>query len=75
MAALSHERPVNFNEQEAQMRNGLFAVAAAFILAGIGVWVTTTDARVEAAIEDHRIDPFQIMLNARDLPVEHYNAF
>ena len=60
------------------MRNGLFAVAAAFILAGIAVWVaSTTHARVEAAIEDHRIDPFQIMLNARDLPVEHsgYSAF
>jgi hypothetical protein len=57
---------------------GLSAVAAAFILAGIGVWVaSTTHARVEAAIEDHRIDPFQLMLNARDLPVEHYgyNAF
>ena len=70
---------MNSNEQEAQMRKiGLSAVAAAFILAGIGVWVaSTTHARVEAAIEGYRIDPFQIMLNARDLPVEHYesNAF
>ena len=58
------------------MRNGLFAVAAAFILAVIGVWVaSTTHARVEAAIEGYRIDPFQIMLNARDLPVEHHDAF
>ena len=55
------------------MRNGLFA-AAAFILAGIGVWVAT-HARVEAAIEDPRIDPFQMMLNARDLPVESFAAF
>ena len=60
------------------MRNGLFAVAAAFILAGIAVWVaSTTHARVEVAIEDHSIHLSQMMLNARDLPVEHYggNAF
>jgi hypothetical protein len=46
VAALSQERPVNSNEQEAQMRNGLFAVAAAFILAGIGGWVALTLTRV-----------------------------
>ena len=71
-----HERPVNSNEQEAQMRKiGLSAVAAAFILAGIGVWVaSTTHARVEAAIEDH-LTPFQLMLNAKDLPIEKWDAF
>jgi hypothetical protein len=72
------ERPVNSNERAPQMRIGLFAVAATLILAGIGAWVgSTTHARVEAAIEDRRIDPFQIMLNARDLPdlpVEQYDA-
>ena len=52
---------------------GLFAVAAAFIFAGIGAWAASTHGRVEAAIEDHSIDPFQMMLNARDLPVEHYD--
>jgi hypothetical protein len=29
-------------------------------------------ARLEAAIEAQRIDPFQIMLNSRDLPVESF---
>ena len=58
-----------------QMRKiSLFAVAAAFIFAGIGLWAAT-QGRVEAAIEDYRIDPFQMMLNARDLPVEHYDLF
>ena len=60
-----------------QMRKiSLFAVAAAFIFAGIGVWAaSTTHGRVEAAIENYSIDPFQMMLNARDLPVEHYDLF
>ena len=60
-----------------QMRKiGLFAVAATFILAGIGAWAaSTTHARFDAAVEGPRIDPFQITLNARDLPVEHYDAF
>ena len=58
-----------------QMRKiSLFAVAAAFIFAGIGLWAAT-QGRVEAAIEDYSIDPFQMMLNARDLPVEHYDLF
>ena len=57
-------------------KTSLFAVAAAFIFAGIGVWVASpTHARVEVAIEDHSIDPFQMMLNARDLPVEHWEAY
>ena len=54
-----------------QMRKiSLFAVAAAFIFADIGVWAAS-HGRVEAAIENYSIDPFQMMLNARDLPVEH----
>ena len=58
-----------------QMRKiGLFAVAAAFIFASIGVWAAS-HGRVEAAIEDYSINPFQMMLNARDLPVEHYDLF
>ena len=53
----------------------LFAVPAAFILASIVAWATsTTHARVDAAMEGPRIDPFQIMLNARDLPVEHFDT-
>jgi hypothetical protein len=52
---------------------GLFVVTAALILGGLGAWAaSTTHARVEAVVEDPRIDPFQMMLNARDLPVEDY---
>jgi hypothetical protein len=57
-------------------KTSLFAVAAAFIFASIGVWAaSTTHARVEVAIEDHSIHLSQMMLNARDLPVEHWEAY
>jgi hypothetical protein len=47
----------------------LFAVAAAFIVAGVGVWVasTTTTARVAPSTGDG-IEPFQLMMNAKELP-------
>ena len=52
---------------------GLFAVAAAFILAGIGAWASSSSqARVEAVAEANGIDPSQIMLHARGLPAEEY---
>ena len=52
----------------------LFAVAAAFIVAGVGAWVaTTTQARVIAPIGARAaIDPLQVMMNARELPTEEF---
>jgi hypothetical protein len=50
----------------------LFAVPAAVILAGIGAWaVSTTQARLETPPEV-RIDPFQLMMNSKELPVEEF---
>jgi hypothetical protein len=53
---------------------GLFAVAAALTLAGVGAWVaTTTQARVIAPIGvKAAIDPLQMMTNARGLPTEEF---
>jgi hypothetical protein len=49
-----------------------FAVPAAVILAGIGAWATsTTQARLETAPEV-RIDPSQLMMNSKELPVEEF---
>jgi hypothetical protein len=51
----------------------LFAVAAVLILAGLGGWVaSTTHARVEGPVAAERIDPARIMMNAHDLPTEHF---
>jgi hypothetical protein len=50
----------------------LFAVAAALILAGLGAWVaSTTQARVDTP-PGPGVDTFQLMMNPRDLPTEHW---
>ena len=49
---------------------GLFAIAASLVLAGIAGWIASaTHARVGA---DVRVDPMQIMAQARDLPTERF---
>ena len=49
---------------------GLFAIAAALVLAGVAGWIASaTHARVNA---DVRVDPMQIMAQARDLPTERF---
>jgi len=45
---------------------------AALVLIGIGAWVVATIPRV-AASNAVGIDPFQMMINARDLPTAHYS--
>jgi hypothetical protein len=53
----------------------LFAVPAAVILAGIGAWAaSTTQARLETALE-LRIDPFPLMMNSKELPVEEFTDY
>jgi hypothetical protein len=53
----------------------LFAVPAAVILAGIGAWAaSTTHARLETAPEVS-LDPFQFMMNSKELPVEEFTDF
>jgi hypothetical protein len=55
----------------------LFAVSAAVILAGIGAWAaSTTKARVIAPIGvEAAIDPFQLMMNSKELPVEEFTDY
>jgi hypothetical protein len=50
----------------------LFAVPAAVILAGIGAWAASiTQARVDTP-PGPGVDNIQLMMNARDLPTEHW---
>jgi hypothetical protein len=51
----------------------LFAVAAALILAGVGSWAaSTTQARVDTP-PGPGVDTLQLMMmNATDLPTEHW---
>ena len=53
------------------MRKGsLFAVAATLVATGFGVWAasTTTDARVAGPPIGQAVEPFQLMMNAKELP-------
>jgi hypothetical protein len=57
------------------LKIALFAVPAIVILAGIGVWTaSTTKARLETA-PGVRIDPFPIMINSKELPVENFTDY
>ena len=53
----------------------LVAAATVLVLTAVGAWaVSTTYARVEAP-SAARIDPLQGMMNAKDLPVTHYDDY
>ena len=47
-----------------------FAIATALILAGIGTWAASTTHASVAAPVPLRIDPFQMMVTAKDLPTQ-----
>ena len=51
-------------------------IAIASILAGVGVWATsTTQARIDVPGGGAQISPSQITMGARDLPVAHYDDY
>jgi hypothetical protein len=60
-------------DRRIEMRKiSLFAVAATLILAGVGSWAaSTTQARVDTPPVPG-VDNIQLMMNARDLPTEHW---
>jgi hypothetical protein len=60
-------------DRRIEMRKiSLFAIAAALILAGVGAWAaSTTQARVDTP-PGPGVDNIQLMMNARDLPTEHW---
>jgi hypothetical protein len=53
----------------------LFAVAAAVIATGLGIWAaSTTNARVASPM-GHGIEPFQLMMNAKELPSPEFENY
>jgi hypothetical protein len=57
------------------MRKISLATAIALMLAGVGVWATsTTQARIDVPA-GAQIDPLQITMGARHLPVEHFGDY
>ena len=60
---------------ETQMHKISFVVATALMLAGIGVWATsTTQARIDVPA-GAQVNPSQITMGARHLPVAHYDDY
>jgi hypothetical protein len=57
------------------MRNISLVAAIALMLAGVGVWATsTTQARIDVPA-GAQINPSQITMGARHLPVEHFDDY
>jgi hypothetical protein len=48
----------------------LFGIAAILMLAGIAAWTNSSHSAVENPFEGPRIDPFSIMVNAKNLPTQ-----
>jgi hypothetical protein len=65
------------NRRTHMRKIGLLAVAAALTLAGVGAgvgaWAASSTHRPGEIAAGDRIDPFQIMLNAKDLPTSEYH--
>ena len=58
------------------MRKISLVAAIALVLAGVGVWATkTTLARIDNAPAGAQVNPLQIMMGARHLPVAHYDDY
>jgi hypothetical protein len=63
-------------DRRIQMRKiNLFAVAAALILTGVAGWVASTPQTSVAAPIGVRVDPLQMMTNAKDLSTVRYHDF
>jgi hypothetical protein len=57
------------------MRKIFIITGVALILAGLGGWVaSTTNAKV-ARPAAAQIDPMQAMINAKNLPIQHYDDY
>jgi hypothetical protein len=50
------------------------AVAAVVILAGAVGWIATT-THAQAPVRSEGVNPSQITLNAKNLPVEHFDDY
>ena len=46
----------------------LVGIVITMMLVGIAVWASSSHSAVNVAIESPRIDPFSLMVNAKNLP-------
>ena len=53
----------------------LFGIATILMLAGVAAWTNSTHSAVEDPFEGARVDPFSIMVNAKNLPSQESFKF
>ena len=57
------------------MRKIFIITAAALILAGLEGWLASTTNANVARPAAAQIDPMQAMINAKNLPIQHYDDY
>ena len=50
----------------------LFAGVAVLVLIGVGAWIGISTSSSTSALAASTIDPFAMMVGAKDLPISHY---
>jgi hypothetical protein len=56
-------------------KSRLFLVAAAAVMLGLGGWAATSMTHPSVAATGLRIDAIQATVNAKTLPVQHYDDY
>ena len=51
-----------------------FGIATMLVLVAVGSWATTSGSQVQPQLSGSNIVPFELMMNARELPIRQYDA-
>jgi hypothetical protein len=51
-----------------------FGIATILVLVAVGTWATTSDSQVHPQRSGAKVDPLELMMNAKDLPIQRWDA-
>ena len=51
-----------------------FGIATMLVLVAIGSWATTSGSQTQPQLSGAQIVPLELMMNAKDIPVQQYDA-
>jgi hypothetical protein len=51
-----------------------FGIATMLVLVAVGSWATTSGSRDQPQYSGAKIVPLELMMNAKDLPTQQYDA-
>jgi hypothetical protein len=49
-----------------------FGIATILVLVAVGTWATTT--QVQPQLSGAKVDPLELMMNVKDLPIQRFDA-